>query len=402
MKYVLLLGIVNFVWTGAIAVDSLWNPWTVFGMYASVQGWPSAAYLVSIGGALLFLILIGSLFAERFFCRYLCPLGAVFAIVSRVRLFRIKKPRKECGACRACTVKCAMGIPLYQSDTVTSGECIDCFQCKEVCPRDNISANPVPAVATVIAVGALTGMYYLGNLASDVFQTTESSGTVVTEEQSSETGQYIDGVYTGSAQGFRGDTEVSVTVENGWITGIEILSYEDDNEFFSKAKGTILSEIIAAQSVDVDTVSGATFSSEGILDAVADALSSAGGDTLTDTDSSVSTSVAAGTLDVADGVYSGSGTGYRGTTTVSVTVSDGTITDIAIESYSDDEAYFSRAEDTILSEIIDAQSVDVDTVSGATFSSNGILEAVADALNLDFTNSNSSAQDGSQNRNGQH
>ena len=112
VKYALLIAIAAFVWIGAVSVDGLWNPWTIFGMYASVNGWPPASYLISVGGALLLLIIIGSLFIERFFCRYLCPLGAVFAVVSRFRLFRIIKPGKQCGVCRACTKECTMGIQL--------------------------------------------------------------------------------------------------------------------------------------------------------------------------------------------------------------------------------------------------------------------------------------------------
>ena len=305
-----------------------------------------------------------------------------------------------------------MGIPLYREDTVRSGECIDCFHCMEICPRNNISANPAPSVAALITVGALTGLYYVGTLSADsgALQASGSSQTVLSESQSSsKSGQYADGVYTGSAQGFRGDTEVSVTVESGAITGIKVLSYKDDQEFFTKAKNTIIANILKLQSADVDTVSGATFSSKGLIDAVADALSSAGlnaqnggeSDTQTSTDDSTSSTSAGETggsssskLSVADGVYSGSGTGFRGTTSVSVTVSGGAITAVAIESHQDDDQFFSRAENKIISEILSAQSVDVDTVSGATFSSNGILEAVADALSLDFTNPNSASQGG--------
>lgn len=421
LKYVLLLGIVSFVWTGIIAVDSLWNPWTIFGMYASVKGWSSPTYLVSVGGALLLLIMIGSLFIERFFCRYLCPLGGLFAAISHFRFFRIKKPGKQCGTCRACTMGCVMGIPLYRGDIVTSGECIDCFHCIEICPRNNISATPTPAVAALITVGALTGLYYVGNLSasgtSDALQISSSSTTVSSENQSSsKTGQYTDGVYTGSAQGFRGDTKVSVTVKNGAITEIQVLSYQDDQEFFSKAKNAIITDILEAQNTNIDTVSGATFSSKGIINAVANALSSAGGDTQTDSKNSLTsdtqtdtdnsnseTSASSGNtssgenaLSLADGVYTGSGTGFRGTTSVSVTVSGGMITAITVGSYQDDQQFFSRAKDTIISEILSAQSINVDTVSGATFSSNGILEAVADALDLDFTNPNSSSQVGGQ------
>ena len=60
-------------------------------MYASIGGWPSAEVPYIDWGLLLLIIMIGSMFIERFFCRYLCPIGAVFALVSKLRLFHIEK-----------------------------------------------------------------------------------------------------------------------------------------------------------------------------------------------------------------------------------------------------------------------------------------------------------------------
>ena len=93
----------------------------------------------------------------------------------------------------------------------------------------------------------------------------------------------------------------------------------------------------------------------------------------------------------ADGVYTGSGKGLRGTTEVQVTVESGSITNVTVLSYADDRQYFTRAQSSMIAGILKAQSVNVGTVSGATFSSNSILEAVADALGLDFTNPNSAS-----------
>jgi hypothetical protein len=120
LKYALLIGIVLLIWTFGVSILSgTQNPWTVFGMYASYKGWTDLSALWSVGAALLLLIIVGSMFIERFFCRYLCPLGAIFAIVSKLRLFKIRKPRTACGACRACTKRCSMGIPLYRYSVVT-------------------------------------------------------------------------------------------------------------------------------------------------------------------------------------------------------------------------------------------------------------------------------------------
>ncbi|MCH3954431.1 MAG: FMN-binding protein [Eubacterium sp.] len=69
---------------------------------------------------------------------------------------------------------------------------------------------------------------------------------------------------------------------------------------------------------------------------------------------------------------------------------NGKITDITVESYEDDDQFFNQAQSTVIDENLSNQSVNVDTVSGAAYSSNGILEAVADALNISFDNPNDS------------
>ena len=417
LKYVILVMIVLFIWTfGATILNGTNNPWTVFGMYASVKGWADLSALVSVGALLLLLIIVGSLFIERMFCRYLCPLGGVFAIVSKFRLFKIRKPRAKCGACRACTKRCSMGIPLYRTSVVTSAECIDCMNCVEICPRDNVTANPKPAFAAAVAVVALSGMYYVGNIAGNAAASYQAVAAAesVSSANTASSGPFVDGSYTGSAEGYRGQTSVQVTVQNGYITDITVLSTDDDAEFFNQAKSGVIAGILSAQSVSVDTVTGATFSSRGIIDAVSNALSGAlktSGDVsvftadtsnltptpvLTPTPSPVPTptptatpeatqATVDGPIALADGSYSGTGSGFRGDTDVTVNVENGTITKITIDSYRDDNEYFSRAKKTILSRVLSAQSVDVDTVSGATYSSIGILQAVADALGLDYS-----------------
>ena len=421
LKYVVLIGAVLLGWTlGVSLLSGTSNPWTVFGMYATWKGWTDLTGLLSVGALLLLAIMVGSMYIERFFCRYLCPLGAVFSLVSKARLYKIRKPMQNCGNCRACTKRCSMGISLYGMNQVTDSECIDCMKCVEVCPKDNVKTNPKPALAAAVAVVAMSGMYYAGNLASSAAsEQIVASSLVASASDYASAGQYTDGVYTGSASGFRGTTQVQVTVAGGVITGITVLSTGDDAEFFNRSKSTVISEIIAAQGVSVDTVSGATFSSNGIIGAVSDALSgaSAASTSLTTasagetaaTDSSAGTAEAedtetedteeedsettavtstlgtTGLTDLADGTYTGSGTGFRGEIVVSVTVKNGQITSVTVTSYSDDEKYFSRAETQVISEIIANQTASVDAVSGATFSSNGIMEAVANALGLEYT-----------------
>ena len=101
-------------------------------------------------------------------------------------------------------------------------------------------------------------------------------------------------------------------------------------------------------------------------------------------------------------VDTSTGTGLRGEIKVSVTVSGGRISAIEVLSYEDDEQFFTRAESGVIDSVIAAQSAEVDAVSGATFSSNGIMEAVANALGQEYTNTNSSASGGGHGHGGRH
>lgn len=410
LKYLVLMFIAVYLWIMALPMDSSFSPWGVFGMLISGNLSVIAAAVKTVGFVLLLVLLVGSLFVERFFCRYFCPLGALFTMVSGKRCYQIRRDESTCTNCGLCERNCSMGISILKKDTVTSGDCIDCMQCVSICPKQCLSTNPSPAVAGTTAAIAMCGLVQVGNLT--VPNVVSSSGEYSFNQ--SEKGSYADGIYTGAGMGFRGETEVQVTVENGYITDITVLSYEDDTEFFQKAQSSILNQILSEQSLDVQNVSGATFSSNSIIDAVANALgiekqtetgysddqqeksefnSSTDAEQTVPNESSGSDDVEE-TMpklelgSIADGTYEGEGTGFRGTTKVSVTVENGEITDITVISYEDDESFFARAEDGVISAIISAQSLDVSCVSGATFSCNGILEAVANALNIDFDNPN--------------
>lgn len=185
-----------------------------------------------------------------------------------------------------------------------------------------------------------------------------------------------DGIYRGSGTGFSGDITVAVQIKSGQITSIDVVSTSDDAAFFNRAKA-VLDSMIEKQTYNVDTVSGATFSSKGLISAVKNAL------TGTKSSGTAVTKKAftgeKGIFEVADGVYEGEGIGFGGLTRVSVEVSGQQITAINILSQSDDASFFNRAK-AVIDEILEAQTLDVDTVSGATFSSRGIINAVKNAL----------------------
>lgn len=89
------------------------------------------------------------------------------------------------------------------------------------------------------------------------------------------TSKYKDGTYSGSASGFAGTLQVNVQISNDIITSITITSHNDTPGFADRAIEEIPSKIISSQSTNVDVVSGATYTSKGIINAVNDALSKA-------------------------------------------------------------------------------------------------------------------------------
>ena len=111
---------------------------------------------------------------------------------------------------------------------------------------------------------------------SDAKDDAEEADTADAEEESDDSENvYKDGTYTGSAQGFGGAITVQVTLKDDEITDIQVTSAPgEDSAYLSQGEG-VISSIISAQSTDVDTVSGATFSSTGIINAVVDALGKA-------------------------------------------------------------------------------------------------------------------------------
>lgn len=200
------------------------------------------------------------------------------------------------------------------------------------------------------------------------------------------TGNYEDGVFTGSAQGYGGTITVSVTVENGQITAIEILSAPGETaSFFSRAKG-VIDSIIAAQTWEVDAISGATYSSNGIKAAVQNALT---GETVTTKTPEPTSGNPSGLIQIGytvpengwkDGTYYGSAQGFGGTITVSVTIQDGAMAGISIISAPGETPSYLASARSVISAMLSAQSPNVDTVSGATYSSTGIINAVKNAL----------------------
>lgn len=139
---------------------------------------------------------------------------------------------------------------------------------------------------------------------------------------------YRDGVYTASAQGFGGPITLQVTIQNDTIADITIVSAEGETQpYFSRAR-RVISTILECNTPEVDSISGATYSSTGILNAVKSALSSAAIQTEPPAEEAPAEETPAepAAPQYQDGTY----TGTSGNTTVSVTITDGSVTEVAV------------------------------------------------------------------------
>lgn len=383
-KYAVLFYFIIFIWSGVTAVKTA-GPWQVFGQYVSFGHWPGLKPLLSVGGVLLLFIFIGSLFVQRFFCRYFCPMGAIYSLISQTSFLKIDKPREECGKCHLCTSKCTMGMDLTKKDRIAGGECISCQKCVSWCPKGNVHFRSRYGVLIGVGVTCATIMVsqllIAGNLAKE-----KTADSVKKTAENDVGGNFQNGIYTGTGEGYRGKVTVTVKVADGKITELVLDDYADDKSYMERAKNRIFQEMISRQNTDVDAVSGATYSSNGLIEAVNKALGNDEGEgkkpEQEESEDKQSFIEAGRFQNLTDGIYTGSADAFRGDVEVQVTVEKQKVTDISILSYCDTEEYFFRAAPAVIEQMKAEQSLNVDAVSGATYSSNGVIHAVANALEI--------------------
>ena len=130
LKYGVLAFFSVWTWQAASLVMRPYDPWVAYAHVTSAELFAE----FGIGVAILGVSLAGSLVYERFFCKYLCPTGAVLGLVSKVSLFGIKRDEDACINCSACDKACPMNIEVSTAQTVTSSECISCNECVNACP----------------------------------------------------------------------------------------------------------------------------------------------------------------------------------------------------------------------------------------------------------------------------
>ena len=195
-----------------------------------------------------------------------------------------------------------------------------------------------------------------------------------------------DGTFVGTGDGFDGPIKVEVTVEGGEIVDITVLDHSETEGVSDPAFEKIPAEIIESNSTDVEVVSGATYTSTGIREAVVNALSGTGEveEEATDEEETEKANLddeEATTGDYEDGIHTATVDGHNGPLTVEVTVEDGVIKEVEVTEHEETEGLADPALEEVPAAIVENNSTDVDTVSGATVTSEAIIEAVNAALN---------------------
>ena len=319
----------------------------------------------------------------------LLPAAAVFAAVC-ITCYQAEKSPVETAAVADNSVMSVKEIKeLIQTGTTEKAN-TDAFSQKEKASAEKKSkkAKKTSKIKTGTKKNTTSGAAANGGVSAG------GAGTTTTPTTTVPTDGYVDGTYTGSGTGFGGTVTVQVTVSGHKITAINILDASSETPaYFANAKG-VINKILSGQTPNVDAVSGATYSSNGIIQAVQNALSQAipSGNQATVTPAPTSTPTPKPAKKPVptpkpgeeqiykDGTYTGTGKGYSGTITLTAKIKKGVITSLKVDN-TDTPAFFQKAWDRLEGEILEKQAAEgIDTVSGATYSSKGILEAFRDIL----------------------
>lgn len=136
LKYLILAVIVLLCAANQYGKLSGTNPWEVFSRLTALKLPPMG---FGIGIALFLLIVAGMALHPRFFCQFLCPMGAVFSLLPILPFAQLHRDGSQCIAgCSACEKRCPVHLKLDEQ-SLRSGECIACEACVSTCPRGNIS-----------------------------------------------------------------------------------------------------------------------------------------------------------------------------------------------------------------------------------------------------------------------
>lgn len=156
LKYAILALVLYFTWRVGDMVIRPYDPWVAYNHLTSAELFTENAAALGV----LVVVLLGSLFFDRFYCKYACLMGAFLGLISRFSVFKVRRDSDACIDCGLCDRACPVNVHVSSAETVTSAECIDCGECVAACPAQGAlgtrtrSGNTLaPVQAAVFSVG---------------------------------------------------------------------------------------------------------------------------------------------------------------------------------------------------------------------------------------------------------
>ena len=132
-KYVVLVVTVVYAWKTAGLWMAPYDPWSAYAHLG--EGLESVWKESAVGLIILLITVLGSLTYDRFFCKYLCPMGGLYGIVGKISPFKVVRNENVCVDCGICNKSCPMNIDIQRSLKVTTAECLNCQSCVTNCPK---------------------------------------------------------------------------------------------------------------------------------------------------------------------------------------------------------------------------------------------------------------------------
>lgn len=268
-KYIvlLILLIASALGYGAMAAEL--SPWRAL---LNLPKLSSVWAEMKIGFIVLAFVFLASMLFSRFFCRYLCPLGAIQTLFSSLSLVSLKHSN-SCPNCNKCLNQCPVGIKYSNESAIISPECIRCLSCVEQCKitdESRVYLNFLNRKATktnyIAFMLILFAALWIG--LPKLWGGSPYGGSIALRNLK-------DGTYQGEGRGFAGKIITEVKIAEGKIIEINVIEHNESKGWYDEVFMAIPKEIIKKQRLQVDAVSGATKTSEGLLKSVENALKKA-------------------------------------------------------------------------------------------------------------------------------
>lgn len=163
VKYFVLFLTLFMAWRLGRLWMSSFDPYAAYGHITVIPETLAEDPLSIIGFVLLGVTLLGSFVYDRFFCKYLCPAGAFYAIVGKVSPTIVERNNDVCIHCNLCTKICPVNLDVAQMDRVTSMECINCNECVNVCPKDGALEIKTfkKKVSPLVMIALVAGLFFV-------------------------------------------------------------------------------------------------------------------------------------------------------------------------------------------------------------------------------------------------